>query len=187
MLASVVLLALVSTLYWSEHHKPTNESTKASDASPAILKLDESTITKVELKKKDAEPIVLAKSTSGSWQITEPKPFNADQSNVSSTLSSLATLNSERVIDDKPSDLKQYGLDPPVVEVDITTKDNQSQKAIPGRRLSYRKLRLCHARWRSVVSSPSPAISRMRLPRISMISGTSACSRSTPIRSAASN
>ena len=132
MLASVVLLALVSTLYWSEHHKPTNESTKASDASPAILKLDESTITKVELKKKDAEPIVLAKSTSGSWQITEPKPFNADQSNVSSTLSSLATLNSERVIDDKPSDLKQYGLDPPVVEVDITTKDNRSQKLFLG-------------------------------------------------------
>jgi uncharacterized protein DUF4340 len=132
MLASVVLLALVSTLYWSEHHKPTNESTKASDASPAILKLDESIITKVELKKKDAEPIVLAKSTSGSWQITEPKPFNADQSNVSSTLSSLATLNPERVIDDKPSDLKQYGLDPPVVEVDITTKDNRSQKLFLG-------------------------------------------------------
>jgi hypothetical protein len=132
MLASVVLLALVSTLYWSEHHKPTNESTKASDASPAILKLDESIITKVELKKKDAEPIVLAKSTSGSWQITGPKPFNADQSNVSSTLSSLATLNSERVIDDKPSDLKQYGLDPPVVEVDITTKDNRSQKLFLG-------------------------------------------------------
>ncbi len=131
-LASVVLLALVGTLYWSEHHKPTNESAKASDASPAILKLDESTITRVELKKQNAEPIVLAKSSSGSWQIAEPKPFNADQSNVSSTLSSLATLNSERVIDDKPSDLKQYGLDPPVVEVDITTKDNKPQKLFLG-------------------------------------------------------
>jgi len=131
-LASVVLLALVGTLYWSEHHKPANESPKTSDASPAILKLDESTITKVELKKKDSDPIVLAKSSSGSWQITEPKPFNADQSNVSSTLSSLATLNSERVIDDKPSDIKQYGLDPPVVEVDITTKDNHQQKLFLG-------------------------------------------------------
>jgi Domain of unknown function (DUF4340) len=131
-LASVVLLALVGTLYWSEHHKPANESPKTSDTSPAILKLDESTITKVELKKKDSDPIVLAKSSSGSWQITEPKPFNADQSNVSSTLSSLATLNSERVIDDKPSDIKQYGLDPPVVEVDITTKDNHQQKLFLG-------------------------------------------------------
>ena len=91
-LASVVLLALVGTLYWSEHRKPANESAKASDASPAILKLDESSITRVELKKKDAEPIVLAKSSSGAWQIAEPKPFDADQSNVSSTLSSLSSL-----------------------------------------------------------------------------------------------
>ena len=131
-LASVVLLALVGTLYWSEHHKPADETPKSSDGSPAILKLDESTIIKVELKRQGTEPIVLAKSTSGSWQITEPKPFNADQGNVSSTLSSLATLNSERVIDDEGSNLKEYGLDPPVVEIDITTKDNHSQKLFLG-------------------------------------------------------
>ncbi len=131
-LASVVLLALAGTLYWSEHHKPADEAPKSSDSSPSILKLDESTITKVELKKQGTEPVVLTKSSSGSWQITEPKSFDADQSNVSSTLSSLSALNSERVIDDKPSDLKQYGLDPPVVEVDITTKDNQSHKLFLG-------------------------------------------------------
>ena len=86
----------------------------------------------MELKQKDTEPIVLVKSASGAWEITQPKPFAADQSNVSSTLSSLSSLTSERVVDDKPSNLQQYGLAPPAVEVDISEKDNKSQKLLLG-------------------------------------------------------
>ncbi len=130
--AALILLALGGTLYWSEHRKPEADTPKASDASPVILKLDNTAITKVELKKKDAEPIVLAKSASGAWEIAQPKPFAADQSNVSSTLSSLSSLTSERVVDDKPSNLQQYGLAPPAVEVNITERDGKSQKLLLG-------------------------------------------------------
>ena len=131
-LAILVLGALAGTLYWSERHKPADDTAKAADASPSILKLDEASITKVELKNKDAEPIVLAKNNSGAWQITAPKQYSADAANVSSTLSSLSSLNSERVIEDKAADLKPYGLNPPNVEVDITEKDNKSQKLLLG-------------------------------------------------------
>ncbi len=131
-LATIVLLALVGTLYWSNHRKPTNEALKATESSPAILKLDESTITKVEIKKPDTEPVVLEKTSSGAWQITQPKPYRADQTSVSSTLSSLSSLNSERVVEDKPADLRQYGLAPPAAEVDIIEKDNKSQKLLLG-------------------------------------------------------
>src|ERR1700739_1751660 len=131
--ATFVFLVLAGTLYWSGHRKPTAEAAKASaDTPPTILKLDESTITRIELKKKDGEPIVLAKSNSGVWHITEPRPFNTDQRTVSSALSSLSSLNSERLVDDQAADLKQYGLDPPALEVDITEKDNKSQKLLIG-------------------------------------------------------
>ncbi len=131
-LATIVLLALVGVLYWSNHRKPTDEAVKPPENSPAILKLDETSITKVEIRKPGAEPVVLTKSNSGAWQITEPKPFRADQANVSSTLSSLSSLNSQRVIEDKASDLKQYGLEPPAVEVAVTEKDSKSQKLLLG-------------------------------------------------------
>lgn len=131
-LAIIILGALAGTLYWSERHKPADDTAKAADASPPILKLDEASITKVALKNKDAEPIVLAKNNSGAWQITAPKLYSADAANVSSTLSSLSSLNSERVIEDKAADLKPYGLNPPNVEVDITEKDNKSQKLLLG-------------------------------------------------------
>lgn len=132
-LATVIFLALAGTLYWSEHRKPGGEPTKASaDTAPAILKLDQAAIRKVEIRKKDTEPIVLAKNSSGNWQIEQPKAYNADQSTVSALLSSLSSLNSERVVEDKAADLKPYGLDQPGVELDVTEKDNKSQELLIG-------------------------------------------------------
>jgi Domain of unknown function (DUF4340) len=130
-LAIVVLAALLGALYWSDHRKP--EETKASaDASPAILKVNEAAITQVEIKKKDAEPLVLTKNNSGTWLITQPKPLNADQSSVSNVLSTLSNLDSDRLVESKTSDLHQYGLAQPAVEVDLTEKDNKSQKLLIG-------------------------------------------------------
>lgn len=131
-LSTVVLLALVGTLYWSEHRKPKEETTVSADTSPAILKLDEGSITRVDLKKKDAAPIVLAKNSAGAWQITDPKPLSADQSAVSSMVSTLSSLRSERMVDEKPSDLSAYGLAQPVLEVDLTEKDAKNQKLLIG-------------------------------------------------------
>jgi hypothetical protein len=131
-LSTAVLLALVGTLYWSEHRKPKEETTVSADTSPAILKLDEASIAKVDLRKKDAAPIALAKNSSGSWQLTEPKQLNADQNAVSSMVSTLSSLRSERVVDDKPSDLNAYGLTQPALEVDLAEKDNKSQKLLIG-------------------------------------------------------
>jgi hypothetical protein len=130
--ATLVFLILFGILYWSGHHKPEDTAKASADTPPAILKLDESAVTRLDLKKRDAEPIVLAKSDSGNWQITQPKPFGADQAAVSSMLSTLSSLNSERLVEDKANDLKQYGLDQPAVELDVTEKNNQTQQLLIG-------------------------------------------------------
>jgi hypothetical protein len=131
--ATVVLLALVGTLYWSEHRKPSDDVDKASaDTSPSILKLDEHSITRLDLKHAYGERIVLAKQSSGNWQITAPKAYAADLTSISGLLSSVSSLRSERVVEDKASDLKQFGLDHPTLEVDVTEKDNKSQQLLIG-------------------------------------------------------
>jgi Domain of unknown function (DUF4340) len=132
-IAALVLFILSGVLYWSGHHKPADGTAKISaDAPPPILKLDEKSITQLALKKKDADPVLLTKSSSGDWQITQPKPFRADQSVVTSIASTLASLNSERVIEDNASDLQTFGLDQPALEVDLTEKDNKTQKLLLG-------------------------------------------------------
>lgn len=133
MVAAVVFFIFVGVLYWSDHHKPVEDAAKTSaDAPPAILTLDASAITRLDLEKKDEKPIVLTKAESGKWQITAPQPFGADQSTVSGILSTLSSLNSQCVVEDKATDLKQYGLDQPALQLDITEKDHKTQKLLIG-------------------------------------------------------
>lgn len=132
MIAAVVLAALSGTLYWSNHRKPNADTVKASpDASPKILSLNEADITQLSIKKKGEPEINLANSD-GTWKITEPKPLGADQQSVSSMLSTLASLNADRMIEEKVSNPAEYGLAEPALEVDVTTKDKKTQKLLVG-------------------------------------------------------
>ncbi len=131
--AAFVFLILAGILYWSERHKPGEDTAKASsDAAPSILKLDSAAITTLDLRKIGAQTIVLAKTDSGKWKITDPQPFGADESVVSGMLSTLSSLNSERLVEDKAADLKEYGLDQPTLQVDIGEKGNKTQKLLIG-------------------------------------------------------
>lgn len=132
LIAAAVLAALTGTLYWSDHHKAADTTATPVDAAPKILALKDSDLSKIEIKKKGAEEIALAKNEAGKWQITAPASLAADQDAVSSMVSSLSSVNSERVVEDKASDLKQYGLIDPALEVDIATKDGKSQKLLVG-------------------------------------------------------
>jgi len=132
LIATVIFAALAGVLYWSDHRKPSAEAAKPeADAAPPILKLDEGSITKLELKKKDATPILLTKSGSD-WKIAEPKPLGADQNTVSGMLSTISALNSDRIVEDHGTDLQRYGLSAPAFEVDVTERDNKTQHLLLG-------------------------------------------------------
>jgi len=132
LIATLVFAGLAGFLYWSDHHKSSAQTAKPdADAAPSILKLDENSITTLELKKKDAPPILLTKSGS-QWKITEPKPLPADQTTVSSLLSTISSLDSERLVEDKNSNLQRYGLASPAFELDVTEKDKKKQRLLLG-------------------------------------------------------
>lgn len=132
LIAVIVLVALTGALYWSEHHKSGESSAQASaDAPPKILTLNESDITKIDLKK-NAEDVVLTRNSSGNWELSAPKTLRADQSVASSMVSALSSLSADRLIEPNATDLQQYGLTKPVVEVAITEKNNKSQKLLFG-------------------------------------------------------
>ncbi len=131
LIAAFIFFVLAGILYWSEHRKPEANAKAPADTPPPILKLDESSITNLEIKKKDAPPVQVAKLESGTWQITQPKAYSADQNAVSGIVSSLSSLNSERVVDEKAVDLNTYGLAQPTLEIDIGQKD-KTQKLLVG-------------------------------------------------------
>jgi hypothetical protein len=133
-IAAAVLAILTGVLYWSNHHKPGETATAAStaDTPPKILAFKDGEISQVEIKKKGVEQVAFSKNDAGKWQLTAPKLLGADQDAVANMVSTLSSLGSERLVDEKAADLAQYGLTQPSLEADITTKDNKSQKLLIG-------------------------------------------------------
>jgi hypothetical protein len=133
LVAAIVLAALSGILYWSNHRKPAESAAKVSaDTPPKILTLTQADIAKVDIKRKSGDEVALAKDNAGKWQIAGAKPLRADQNEVSSMLSTLSSLSSERLIEEKAGNLADYGLAQPAVEVDVTEKDNKEQKLLIG-------------------------------------------------------
>jgi hypothetical protein len=133
LIAAIVLAALSGVLYWSNHRKSAEPAVKVSaDTPPKILTLAEADITKVDVKKKNGDEVELSKNGAGKWQIAGARPLLADQNEVSSMLSTLSSLSSERLIEEKAGNLADYGLAQPPVEVDVTEKDNKTQKLLIG-------------------------------------------------------
>jgi hypothetical protein len=120
--AVIVLAALAGVLYWSQHRKPPAESAVVTpSATPVILKVDPSAVTQLVIKQKGSVPVALNK-IEGKWQITEPKPYRADQEAVAGVLSTLSALTADRVVEDNAIDRKQYGLEEPAAEVTAGTR-----------------------------------------------------------------
>ena len=128
--AAAVLAALGGVLYWSNHHKPTETVQASVDTPPKILSLNDSDVNRVELKKKDGADLVLQKQD-GKWQITSPQQLRADESAVSGMISSLSSLSSDRLVEDKADNVGEFGLQSPALEVDVSVK-NDTHKLLIG-------------------------------------------------------
>lgn len=133
MAGAVVLAALAVGLYFSNKQKSAEAAKPpSSDTNPKILSLTEGDVTKISLKKKGAEETDLEKNGSGKWDLTAPKKYLADQEAASQLASSAANVNSDRLVEDKASDVSSYGLKPPALEVDVTTKAGKTSKLFIG-------------------------------------------------------
>jgi hypothetical protein len=99
-------------------------------------------------------------------------------------VASAANVSSDRVVEDKASNLSAYGLNSPILEVDITGKGGKVSKLeigddTPTNSGSYAMLEAIRASSRSRATSRPASTSR------STICATSACSRSIKTSSAA--
>jgi len=132
--ATFVLLVLSGTLYWSNRRKPASDSVNASPSTTnaKVISLTQDDISKLEIKKKDGDDVVLNRAGASNWKITSPKPLVADQESVSTVLYNLSPMDGATLIDDKAADLKQFGLAEPEARVSATGKDGKTQTILVG-------------------------------------------------------
>jgi len=133
LLVAVALLAVLGGLqYWLSKKKATADAKPAADAAPKILSIPDTQFKAIKLVKTGGDTTVLSRDVNNKWQIIEPKPLPADQDSVSSLVSTLSSLASDRVIEDKASDLSQYGLSKPAFEVEVMKKDGKTETLLLG-------------------------------------------------------
>ena len=108
----VVAAALGGFLYYDSKREP-GDGKKQEKVFPGLAS---DKIERVVVKSEAGEQTTIEKQ-GAAWQLTQPAAVPADEAELSGITSNLASLEVQRVVDEQPADLKEYGLNPPRVEV----------------------------------------------------------------------
>ena len=108
-----ILIALGAYLYFVESKRDPNETGEKRDK---VFTVEADAIEEVTVKAESGDQTTLRKSGSD-WQLVEPTTAPADGTEVSGITSNLARLEQERLVEENPSDLGEFGLAQPRIEV----------------------------------------------------------------------
>jgi hypothetical protein len=112
-IALLVVLAGLGAYIYFVASKSEDSSTKQEKLFPSIASdnIEEITV------KNDAGETTTVKKTDGKWMMTAPFQTRASDMDSSGIANALAGLDVTRVVEENPTDVKEYGLDAPSVEV----------------------------------------------------------------------
>jgi hypothetical protein len=121
----VALAGLLGYLYFVDAGKPVGEN----DEKPKVFSVEADQIEALKVSTIAGGDAELTKGADG-WTLTAPQTVKADDSEVSGITSSLASVAMQRVVDENPANLGDYGLKEPVVEVSFRTKGSTEFKTL---------------------------------------------------------
>ncbi len=128
LISAVCLVALAGIVWWSNKNQPAGGK---ADNAIKILSIPEDQMTAIRIEKVIGDVIELRRAKD-MWTLTQPQQLAADQDAAEAVQGQLTALNAERVVDEKPADLKQYGLDVPTLKVTVTSKDGKAHELLIG-------------------------------------------------------
>jgi Domain of unknown function (DUF4340) len=112
----LVLVGLGTYIYFVTWKKTDSSTLPKKD--PVFAGLETPQIDELTVKSQSGEVTTLKKSAD-KWQIFKPIETPAAESDVAIVTSAIGQMEINRVVDEKPADLKEYGLDPPKIEVEF--------------------------------------------------------------------
>src|SRR4051812_35210200 len=131
----VVLAGLGAYIYFVVSKMPEGSSASATDAAKkekVFAALQPEKIDEVKISTASGDATTLKKEGSA-WKITQPSELAASESEMSQLTSALGQAEITRVIDENPSNLNDYGLSNPRVEIDFKAAgDKDSHKLFVG-------------------------------------------------------
>lgn len=130
-LIAIIILVILwfSFRGWNKHKSRVEEKKVASTAVQKILTLSPDHVQTLTVTSRDGKSFTLdRKGPKGkTWAITSPRAIDADQGKVSSFLESLTGATVSQVIAPHPTDLKDFGLDPPDETIHVSANSTPRQ------------------------------------------------------------
>jgi len=120
LIALVLLAAAWAAITYYDKHKAAEKPAVETANQEKIFPVDAQHIQSITFKPHDGDAFTCRRD-GGKWVVSDPHPLDVDQGNFSGVLNSLTTATVDQVADPKPTDLKQFGLDPPSFAMDVTS------------------------------------------------------------------
>ncbi len=119
LLVAAVVLALLGGAVWYTRENPPPDS----DPVPKIVELEEDAVRKVTLRSEGGDPVELVRDGDGAWEFGGGLEIPADDSSVDALVSSLSSLNAERVVSEAVVDWEPYQLEAPALAVSFELEE----------------------------------------------------------------
>ena len=125
----VVLAGLGAYIYFVTWKQDATADSSTSKQEKVFVGLEADKIEEIKVKSEKGDATSVKKE-SGAWQMTAPVATKADESEVSGITSSLGQIAVVRVIDENPSDLKEYGLATPRIEINFKASGDKDYRKL---------------------------------------------------------
>ena len=123
----VVALGLGAYIFFVESKRdPSEAQTPKKDK---VFTADSATLEEVDVKAASGETTTL-KKVNGLWQIVKPEPLPTDSAEVGSLLTTLESLEIQRVVVEEPESAAQFGLDPARIAITFKAANDPTPKKL---------------------------------------------------------
>lgn len=120
---ALLLVGLGAYIYFVERKKPAETE---AEARPKVFDVAADKV--VELSVRSGADRTVVRKVDGEWRVVEPVEAKADEAEVSGVTSALAGLENVRVVEEAPSDLAQFGLANPTVEIGFRAEGEKTMR-----------------------------------------------------------
>jgi hypothetical protein len=125
----LVLLVLAAGLGAYIYFVEAKRDSSAPAAKAKVFGASAGLIDEVEVRA-ESGAITKVKRDGSSWQITEPAGVEGDTAQIATLVTTLDSLEVERVVDENPTAVAAYGLDPPRFSVAFRKEGETAQRRL---------------------------------------------------------
>lgn len=124
----VLLIALIIVFFVATKHKDNSKKKEEAENNIELYSIKESDIAELHFKNSTAE-LTFVKNK---WVLKDDTKYSLDQSKVETLVSDVKKMSATSEVTSDCTDLSQYGLKEPALQVDITDKDGNKKTLTAG-------------------------------------------------------